>query len=309
MKNSKKIISIILTVFMCISHMIPAYAETNEGDPNEESLLTIESLDPSSLGVEKLGIVDVDDEEELTFDFNSDDIVRVSIVLDKPSTIDAGYSTKDIGKDKKAVSYRESLKQQQAEVNNRIEKNLSKRINVKWNLTLAVNIISAEVEYGDINKIRLISGVKDVIMENRYEAINNSTSEPNTSNTSGYIVGAVSAWADGYTGAGSRIAIIDTGLDTDHQSVNADAFDYAISQLEKKPVLMKASDITGLDLNGNGKYVSTKILYAYNYVDNNSTNINHLNDTQGEHGSHVAGIVQQIGILRAETLMLKPFLL
>lgn len=275
---------------MCISHMIPAYAETNEGDPNEESLLTIESLDPSSLGVEKLGIVDVDDEEELTFDFNSDDIVRVSIVLDKPSTIDAGYSTKDIGKDKKAVSYRESLKQQQAEVNNRIEKNLSKRINVKWNLTLAVNIISAEVEYGDINKIRLISGVKDVIMENRYEAINNSTSEPNTSNTSGYIVGAVSAWADGYTGAGSRIAIIDTGLDTDHQSVNADAFDYAISQLEKKPVLMKASDITGLDLNGNGKYVSTKIPYAYNYVDNNSTNINHLNDTQGEHGSHVAGI-------------------
>lgn len=36
--------------------------------------------------------------------------------------------------------------------------------------------------------------------------------------------------AAGYTGAGTRIAVIDTGIDTDHQSFAADAFAYSLSR-------------------------------------------------------------------------------
>ena len=41
------------------------------------------------------------------------------------------------------------------------------------------------------------------------------------------MIGSNAAWAAGYTGAGSRIAVIDTGTDTDHQSFSAAGFDYS----------------------------------------------------------------------------------
>jgi len=294
MKKTIKFITMILALAISVSHILPVYADTSDlpdngnGEPVE---LELEELDPSTLHIHKLGEVEQQEEpeEEITFDFNRDDVVRVSIVLDKPSTIDAGYSTENIAKNRSAVSYRDSLIEQQAAMTKTIERKLNRPLDVKWNLTLAANIISANVRYGDINKIRMISGVKRVFLENRYEAMDDSVSDPLTANTSTGMVGATAAWAAGYTGAGSRIAIIDTGLDTTHQSVNADAFNYAINQLENKPTLMTAADYSNLDLNGQGRYISAKIPYAYNYVDKNQK-ITHLDDTEGEHGSHVAGI-------------------
>ena len=44
------------------------------------------------------------------------------------------------------------------------------------------------------------------------------------------MIGSGLAWASGYTGAGSRVAIIDTGIDTDHQSMDADAYWYSLQQ-------------------------------------------------------------------------------
>ena len=38
------------------------------------------------------------------------------------------------------------------------------------------------------------------------------------------------AWQSGYTGAGMRVAIIDTGLDWDHQSMDPDALAVALAE-------------------------------------------------------------------------------
>ena len=51
--------------------------------------------------------------------------------------------------------------------------------------------------------------------------------------TSGEMIGTSAAYAAGYTGAGMRIAVIDTGTDTDHKSFDADAFAYALAEDEK----------------------------------------------------------------------------
>ena len=155
------------------------------------------------------------------------DIVRVSIELDDPGTLDAGFAMDGIAKNSAAKSYRENLMANQQAVASRINSAIGGKLNVKWNITLAANIISAEVRYGDLDAIRSVPGVKRVFLENHYEAPvveKNEAAEPNTSNSSAYMVGASESWAEGYTGAGSRIAIIDTGLDTTHQSVNEDAF-------------------------------------------------------------------------------------
>ncbi|MBQ1341263.1 MAG: S8 family serine peptidase, partial [Erysipelotrichaceae bacterium] len=297
MKYTRKILTMILAMAISVSHILPVYADTSDlpengnGEPTE---LELEDLDPSTLHIHKLGEVEEQEEpeEEISFDFNQDDMVRVSIVLDKPSTIDAGYSTENIAKNRSAVSYRDSLIQQQAQMAKTIERKLNRPLDVKWNLTLAANIISANVRYGDINKIRMIDGVKRVFLENRYEAMDDSVSDPLTANTSTGMVGATAAWTEGYTGAGSRIAIIDTGLDKDHQSVNADAFERSLLENGQNPTLLTRAELNSLkgQLNsGSSNYISSKIPYGYNYVDGN-TDITHLKDQEGEHGSHVAGI-------------------
>ena len=136
---------------------------------------------------------------------------------------------------------------------------------------------------------------------------------PLQSNASG-MIGAGTAWAAGYTGAGTRIAVIDTGLDTDHQSFSTRAYRYALEQQAAEKGQDAESYIEGLDLldpeevekvltqlnvypfvqhnlltNQRGWYVNEKVPFAINYVDRNYS-VTHDRDAQGGHGSHVAGI-------------------
>ncbi|MBQ9891351.1 MAG: S8 family serine peptidase [Firmicutes bacterium] len=285
-KSSRRVFSVFLAIIMVLSMGVQAFADT----PKEGRELELEDLDPSLLGIKKLGIIDEAKETLAGESHDLDDIVRVSIFLSSKSTLDAGYSAKGVGTNAAAISYRDSVKRQQADVAAAIEQRLGKALDVKWNLTLLMNVISANVRFGDIYKIKLVPGVKDVQLERLYEPQDGEAS-PNTANTSSFMVGASQAWSAGYTGAGSRLAIIDTGLDTSHQSFNADAFNYSIGKLSYTPDLMTSSFVSSVQsqLNGKGKYVSAKVPFAYNYVDGNTTSLDH-SDGKGNHGSHVAGI-------------------
>ena len=274
-KAHLRLICLLLTLTMVFSVAPPAYASPQTDKAAEAHVPEVQT----------------DPEEHAP-----DELVRVTIELDRASTLDAGYSTDRVAENAEAVSYRRSLRSSQDALTARIEAATGAALDVKWNITLAMNAISANVRCGDIAKIKSIPGVKNVFPENRYDAPVPAEREdgdsPNTANTSEYMVGAQSAWAEGYTGAGSRIAIIDTGLDTTHRSMDADAFRYAIEQTGKSVSLFTAAELSAVkdQLNGSGAtYLNEKIPFGYNYVDSN-TKINHLSDTQGEHGSHVAGI-------------------
>ena len=286
----KKILAVIFAVLLLIGNFHPVYTEEN-GDDDSQIVLEVHDLDPETLHVKKLGEADEEEPISEMEPYSLDDLVRVSIVLDEDATLDAGYSASSYATDAEAKSYRDYLRQQQEEVTRRIEDQIGSPLNVKWNLTLAVNIISAELKYKDIVKVKDVYGVKDVFIENRYEAYEDDAADLQTSNTSSNMVGASQSWDLGYTGAGTKIAIIDTGIDTDHQSFDAGAYQYALSQLGKDVEQMEQiSSALSNELNSKSRnYVSAKIPYAYNYVDNNTT-VNHLSDTEGEHGSHVAGI-------------------
>lgn len=300
----KKTLSLLIAALLLIVPLLPGasrtYAEESPAD-----VLTVEELDPSTLPVPRLGVIeetspDVPEIDRLEpYDLNK--IVRASIFLDANATVDQGYSTRDIHQNSSATAYREQLQQQQKGLQSRIEQAVGHKLVVKWNLTLLTNAISVEVPYRDLAVIRRMPGVKSVALETQYEPPRDAEpAHPNTVNTSNNMVGAAAAWAEGYTGVGSRIAIIDTGIDTSHQSFAADGFDHAIAELNAADQLMtKVSDSVLNQLNAKRSYstsltvddiyVSTKIPYAYNYVDQN-TDVTHLNDNMGTHGSHVAGI-------------------
>lgn len=301
----RRLLSVLVAAFMLLTLPITtgisrAVAEgttepTEPETPSESIELEVEEMDPAKLHVHKLG--EVDEEEDDGFDpaeleiTDLNKIVRASIFLDGKSTIDMGYNTQGIADNSSATAYRNKLRKQQETMQKKIEQELGHELTVKWNLTLLVNAISVEIPYKDVAVIRGMEGVRKVELETLYEAPEPVSVDPNTANTSENMVGATNAWYNlHYTGAGSRIAIIDTGLDTGHQSVNNDAFLYAINKVRTEDG--KTVDLTlniPSGLNGAGIKISDKIPYAYNYIDGNSTNVGH-NDSAGNHGSHVAGI-------------------
>ena len=310
-----RVLSVVLVLCMVLSMSPAAYAWSfsdlfRSNEPSQE--LTIEKID----GVDANVRLELDPVEHpyQKDRYAETDSVRVSIVLNDKPTLEK-FSTKGISANANAVSYRQSLKDKQAKVTAAIEQNALKgeKLDVVWNMTLAANIISANVPYGRIDEIASVIGVKEVVIEEQYAPLTGEAADPMQSNASG-MIGANTVWASGYTGAGSRIAVIDTGLDTDHQSFHAGAFRYALEQQAAEKGVDADSYIQSLDLmnmmdveevltdlniypyiqyndltNSQAWYVNSKIPFAINYVDRNYR-VTHDYDSQGGHGSHVAGI-------------------
>ena len=261
-------------------------------------------------------------------DYQDSDVVRVSIVLEEPATLEMGYSTMGIAENQSAMSYRTALARNQEAVVQSISSRAldGQTLDVVWKLTLAANLVSANVPYGKLDAIRQVPGVKAVVLENRYEPAVVQTQEEAAEPlmaTSGAMIGTSAAWASGYTGAGRRIAVIDTGIDTAHQSFDGASLRYSLEQnataAGKDPAdylsdlhLLAAEEIAGVlpELNiypalqehnwtAADCYRNEKIAFGFNYIDD-SLDVTHESDNQGEHGSHVAGIASANTYIPAE---------
>ena len=301
-----RILSVMLILAMLAGEMLPTFVfAVGHSTHDHGSNVSFTQVDNNqvSAGMTPSNRTEISDEA----DYADTDNVRVSIVLSRKSTLDAGYSAMDITANKGAIQYRDNLKKEQTNMVHQIERTIGSDLDVVWNLTLAANIISANVQYGQIEQIQALPGVKKVVLENQYLPCKTEDGVvvPNMA-TSGEQIGTGPVWAEGYTGAGMRIAVIDTGIDTDHQSLNAVAFEYALSKLAEQKGMTKEAYIESLDLldaqeiakvagDLNAKidpqqaYINGKIAFGYNYRDFDY-DVTHDNDDQGDHGSHVAGI-------------------
>ena len=115
------------------------------------------------------------------------DIVRVSIVLEDPPALEqyasSGASGKDIASNEDAQAYQDTLHQIQQDVTDTISAEVldGEPLDVVWNLTLVSDAISANVQYGDIDAIRSIPGVSDVLIEPFMTDIEQSTTAASAS--------------------------------------------------------------------------------------------------------------------------------
>lgn len=317
-ERTRKALALLMVVAMVLSLVPAAYAAPEDG-----------TLQVPFTKVEDAQAQELREPVEMTIPeapYDANETVRVSIVLEEPSTLERGYATAGIASNGSATAYRSGLQKGQETMAQTISRQAlsGEKLDVVWNLTLAANLISANVAYGDIEAIQAVPGVKEVILETRYEPAVYATGEadPNMA-TSGEMIGTSAVYAAGYNGAGMRIAVIDTGTDTDHKSFDAAAFDYAIAEDQKASGeaydLLDAGEIGQVltQLNAykrtlqNGKptaatptaerlYGTTKLPFNYNYVDGNF-DVTHDNDEEGEHGSHVAGIATANRYVKTET--------
>ena len=161
-------------------------------------------------------------------------------------------------------------------------------LDVRYQFTYLTNAVSVNVPFGALTEIAALDGVKTVFLMPVYdkcETVNTATAAD--------MIGVPSIWEDlGYTGAGMKIAVVDTGLDLDHPSFAAapqlTENSLTVGDIEKVLDKLNASDLYPA-ASAEDLYYSEKIPFAFNYVDE-SLRASHDYDNQGDHGSHVAGI-------------------
>lgn len=309
MKNqfSTRLLSLLLTLTMVFGLLVPVSAAGS--DSTELKFEKVDEAVDSKLPESKLdGTEEANDIANGEYKYADDEEVRVSIVLDGETTIEK-FGSEDIASNSAAVAYRDELKSEQADVTKAIEAKLDATLDVQWNLTLAANIISANVLYNQIEDIEKVDGVKKVVIETKYEPMVVDKDEADLPNmaTSTIQTGANNAWAAGYTGAGSKVAVVDTGIDYEHQSFSAAGYEYSmalnaaaagmtVDEYKESVGVLEKADLTdevlkelNVNVTADKAYINSKIPFAYNYIDKNYT-VDHLHDSQGEHGSHVEGI-------------------
>ncbi|SDH29855.1 lactocepin [Pseudobutyrivibrio sp. 49] len=265
-----------------------------EVDPQEEGL-----VDPKSVlsGEEVETPVEAQDPDEQT---------RVIIVMEGDSVLDKGFDTADLADNKAAMKAADKIEAQQENEVKKIEREAldGEALEVNYNFSILTNAISADVAFKDIEEIEKVDGVAAVYVAAQHDP--QVEAEPNTI-TSGDMVGSYNTWTAGYTGAGTRIAVIDTGLDIDHPSFDGGAFDAHLKEtaeaasktvadydlLDKEEIDNVLPNLNAFkrdaDITADTLYNNEKVAFAFNYVDSN-LDITHDNDDEGDHGTHVAGI-------------------
>lgn len=204
MKNRQKLPSrlcaLLLAMALLCSFGIPQAAAT-------DSSVTWSQVDNGTVTAQ-LPLQEAAEVEDVPA-YQDTDSVRVSIFLEDAPAI-SKFDVQNIAENQEAVHYRANLESRQVAVAQAISAQVlgGKKLDVVWNLTLAANVISANVEYGKLEQIEKLPGVEKVLIETRYAPAVVDADLPDNPNmsTSSSMIGSSAAWAAGFTGAGCRIA-------------------------------------------------------------------------------------------------------
>ena len=213
------------------------------------------------------------------------DLVRVIVELDAPALTEqsgmfAGKALTDAGRtaQQNAIAAQEQVEAKIAEA--------APEASVRYSYSLLLNGIALECAYGHIAELEALPGVKAVHMVQTYEL----PTEPKVTSGGG-MIGAPTAWNLGMDGSGMVVAVLDTGLDTDHAAFAVDPKTPAVVRGDIDEVLsggaLQAQRLVQ-NLSSDRVYLSSKVPYVFDYADHD-TDVNHHGGS--DHGTHVAGIV------------------
>ena len=148
--NLKRVLSLLLVVCMVTGLLSGVSAMAEDQTANYHEI----STDGLKLATEDNAAADETETEEAPY--ADTDVVRVFVVLEDKPVLQQGYATRGIAGNAAAMAVSKALEAKQAALAAEISANVlsGETLNVHWNLTLAANIISANVPYGDIEAIK-----------------------------------------------------------------------------------------------------------------------------------------------------------
>ena len=228
------------------------------------------------------------EKEELTPQENikKSEKVQAILVLDEKSLLERGYDASELSKSFWAKTTQKRLLKKQERVAEQATDEVDD-VTVNYYYTIGLCGIGITTEYGNLEELEQLDGVSEVILSPLYE-----TPKADDTNT---INGAAEAWENsGYTGKGSKVAVIDTGLDLIHQSFQGgSSFPTTDSSLTAKKISNVLSKLNASqkmsNLTAGQLYRSNKVPFAFNYIDS-SLRVDHNDANGSDHGTHVAGI-------------------
>lgn len=301
MKKMNRTLSILLVLCMMLT-LLPAnaVAATPATEGTQATDLEFTTLDGANVDLK----ADATDAETVESQgYSAEDIVTVIVVTDNAALLDQGYSKKDISMGGSSLEAAQNaiLAEQDALIEE-IATVTGTAVEAEYRYSVILNGFSMDISYGDLAKIEALDGVRAAFVAPVYSVPEDCTPDGMTAETHTYATttsfGSSHTWeALGYTGAGMRIAILDTGLDTDHPSFAAapKLADSSLTTEELAAILpeLNASTLyanaTGTALTTENVYYSAKVPFGFNYA-SSSLDVTHDNDTAGDHGTHVAGI-------------------
>ena len=278
-KFFKKFLAFTLAAFLFLTSMPlqSVYAE-------DLSSYTIEKVDGNDYGVASLKDKIKAETFLDVFDGDPRETISVIVELEDAPVIEKelkGISTYAL----RSETYR--LESKQDQVINKIH-DIDDSSVVNDRFTYLANSVAVDIKAESFDSVRALAGVKRVFVEREYY-----TPTPQMTTSNG-IVNAVNTWNTlGYKGEGMTVAVLDTGLDTDHPAfnVNPDSPKYDVNDIVTKleaagdNVHANVSDYTEL-------YNNEKVPFTYDYaMDKVSVKPDASNAGKISHGTHVAGTV------------------
>lgn len=265
---------------------------------------------PSALIVDKATFTEIDDlglgtlyydnqAIDLNAQINASDELWVNIVVEGKSLAErfsdeSGYrSLVDYANSQKGISIIKDLTEKQETV---IEEMNEKKYctEVKYTYTTLQNSIGAKVKFGDIAKIKNLPYVTDVTLASYYSIPKTKVELTDIMQNTGILNNNTE-----YTGEGMSIAVIDSGLQYDHNafkenpeviSITKDHIANVFSSLYPNEV----NNHFGFEkFNADSVYKSDKVPFAFDYADNDDNVVPsnaHILYGNGSHGTHVSGI-------------------
>ncbi len=193
-----------------------------------------------------------------------------------------------------------ALQEMQADVIKKIEENVlgGEALSVSCSYTWLFNGVAATVPYDAIADIEALDGVEQVALQRKYYSAGTGketkVSYPMTI-SDGIMIGREETWAAGYTGEGMKIAVLDTGIDTDHPNFGPLADDVFVSatkeSLNEVISSLNAYSLYSGNLTADDVYLNSKLAYVFDYGERDTDpNTDPSYGDGWDHGTHVAGI-------------------
>ena len=211
----------------------------------------------------------------------------------------------------------EAMKARQDSLVEVLDKAVGTELTVTGRYVNAVNAVSLRIPYGKLDEIRAVEGVKCASVERVFDRPV-TTSGISDEGTHGYSYDQTQlgqVWAEGYTGQGMLVAVLDTGLDllystwgdfetgvrrvhpafTD-ESFRSDLTDadlrYTYGSLARFLQTTQLIATTGIDgqkitYGNNDLYKNRKVPYAADYADGDLN----VYPADSDHGTHVSGTI------------------